>query len=253
MSDVDSDEAHAPTPNVDNETLRDIIQNEMRSCMMSTLSQVLAPKRPLLPEEDFNTDLSKDDLIEIRGKRNKKSKNIDSFPKSTIRDANISALLGGHRTSNILGVPCGTTSKGVLSGTKHLGVHRGTNYPSAPIHDSLADDVVFSNDDNTSDFVDEYVLDLDEDEDDLTQSFELDAPSSSRDSILDPLGEEMFSPLNIKHPRSYEWFPHDHVSKFITKWLRNPLERETRNLLRAECSRPSIEGKVCQPPTLTQS
>lgn len=64
-----------------------------------------------------------------------------------------------------------------------------------------------NNNGEASDIVDEYVLDLDDDNDQEfnSQPKEEDLPSSSKDSIINPLGEEMFSPLNIRHPRSSEW------------------------------------------------
>ncbi|KAJ1105708.1 hypothetical protein NDU88_003113 [Pleurodeles waltl] len=42
----------------------------------------------------------------------------------------------------------------------------------------------------------------------------------------------------------------EHGGKFIKKWLRRPLEKEVRRVLRAECSRPVIEEKVCVTPNL---
>lgn len=142
-------------------------------------------------------------------------------PKSTMGGRSTSSNLGGlststtnggHCTSNSLGVPSGTTYLGVLGGTKHLGVPRGTKYHSA--HHNMGDNEF--NDDESSDIPDEYILDLDEDDQNF-YSPEEELPSSSKDNILDPLGEEMFSPLNLKHPRSFEWWPQDHVAKFIKK------------------------------------
>ncbi|KAJ1119783.1 hypothetical protein NDU88_007968 [Pleurodeles waltl] len=46
---------------------------------------------------------------------------------------------------------------------------------------------------------------------------EEDLPSSSKDVIRDPLGEKMFFPDNIKHPRSAELCPLEHVAKCIKK------------------------------------
>ncbi|KAJ1157990.1 hypothetical protein NDU88_010686 [Pleurodeles waltl] len=133
-----------------------------------------------------------------------------------------------------MGVPSCTKRKGVLHNTPDdLGGLEKVDVGEADPHDDSP--------------VDDYILDLDQgisDGDDLFLNN--DTPSSSsKDVIIDPLGEEMFNPHNIKHPKSAVWYPLEHVAKCITKLIRHPLEKGARNLLRAECSRPVIQDKVC--------
>ncbi|KAJ1206729.1 hypothetical protein NDU88_002130 [Pleurodeles waltl] len=53
---------------------------------------------------------------------------------------------------------------------------------------------------------DEYKQDLDKGDYDMYDLFaEAQSSSTSKRIIRDPLGEEMFSPHNIRHPRSAEW------------------------------------------------
>ncbi|KAJ1092718.1 hypothetical protein NDU88_005828 [Pleurodeles waltl] len=64
------------------------------------------------------------------------------------------------------------------------------------------------NEENPDDFSPwgEYVMDIDlEDPDGDDFLMEEDVPSTSDNVIRDALGEEMFSPDKIKHPRSAEW------------------------------------------------
>ncbi|XP_044136978.1 uncharacterized protein LOC122928313 [Bufo gargarizans] len=73
-------------------------------------------------------------------------------------------------------------------------------------------------------------------------------PPLDSDTIMDPSGQAMFDPRNIRHPRSGEWSPPEHLSRFMHLWLRKPLEKEVRNRLRSECPRPSLPDKVAQTP-----
>lgn len=74
--DIDSDEAVASIPNMDNEAFKKMIQREMRLCMLETFNQVMSSKRSFpIENQDITEGLSShtsDDLIEIRGKRRKK-------------------------------------------------------------------------------------------------------------------------------------------------------------------------------------
>lgn len=90
---------------------------------------------------------------------------------------------------------------------------------------------------------DEYIFDPLEKLDDLNQ------PSTSG-SVKDPSGVEMFNPSKINHPRGSDWWPHDHVAKFIKLCIRKPLERESRNLMRSECPSPSLDNKAGLTPIL---
>ncbi|KAJ1106294.1 hypothetical protein NDU88_003695 [Pleurodeles waltl] len=102
---------------------------------------------------------------------------------------------------------------GVPSGTKRKGVLRYTPDDLGGIEIA---DVGDADPQDHSPF-DEHILDLDQgisDGDDLF--LDNDTPSSSpKDVIIDPLGEEMFNPQNIKHLRSAEWYHLEHVAKCI--------------------------------------
>lgn len=60
----------------------------------------------------------------------------------------------------------------------------------------------------------------------------------------------MFSPELIRHPRSTDWRPLPHVAEFIKLWIRRPLEKEARAVMKEECSRPVVDGKCCLTPEL---
>ncbi|KAJ1191577.1 hypothetical protein NDU88_000893 [Pleurodeles waltl] len=94
---------------------------------------------------------------------------------------------------------------------------------------------------------DEYVLDL-EYKDDLEDDFGTVFGAKSREDILDlldPLGEKLFEPKDIRHPRGKEWWPLEHLAGYIKDRLRKPVEKDEKNVMRAECSRPVIDEKVC--------
>ncbi|XP_063297779.1 probable cation-transporting ATPase 13A4 [Pelobates fuscus] len=73
-------------------------------------------------------------------------------------------------------------------------------------------------------------------------------PPLDSDIIVDPSGQAMFNPRNIRHLRSGDWSPPEHLSRFMHLWLRKPLEKEVRSRLRSECPRPSLPDKVAQTP-----
>ncbi|KAJ1214878.1 hypothetical protein NDU88_002489 [Pleurodeles waltl] len=107
---------------------------------------------------------------------------------------------------------------------------------------SLDTDDNFSYCDELEDEADEYVFDpleifeidfLDED---------LDHPSSSK-AIKDPLGVEMSNPTRNTHRRGSDWWLIDHVTYFITFSIRKSFNKETMDLMRAECPRPFLENK----------
>lgn len=60
----------------------------------------------------------------------------------------------------------------------------------------------------------------------------------------------MLDPDDILHPRSSDWAPSDKVAQYVASRIRRPLEKEARNCLRAECPRPSLEGKVAATPDI---
>ncbi|XP_044157590.1 uncharacterized protein LOC122943702 [Bufo gargarizans] len=69
-------------------------------------------------------------------------------------------------------------------------------------------------------------------------------------SLTDPSGEPLFDPDSLHHPRSAEWLPLEHVSKYLEARVRCPLSKEARNKLRAECPRPIIPNRVCETPAV---
>ncbi|CAH2313930.1 Hypothetical predicted protein, partial [Pelobates cultripes] len=50
-------------------------------------------------------------------------------------------------------------------------------------------------------------------------------------AILDPQGEPLFDPDALHKHRSGEWYPTDHVAKYIATRVRKPLDKATRNNL----------------------
>ncbi|KAJ1163186.1 hypothetical protein NDU88_003649, partial [Pleurodeles waltl] len=64
-------------------------------------------------------------------------------------------------------------------------------------------------------------------------------PSDHADSDSD-----MFEPEGIYHPRSSEWRPDHKVAEYVASKIRQPLDKEVRARLRAECPRPSLSDKV---------
>ncbi|XP_040276167.1 uncharacterized protein LOC120991412 [Bufo bufo] len=68
--------------------------------------------------------------------------------------------------------------------------------------------------------------------------------------LTDPSGEPLFDPDSLHHPRSAEWLPLEHVSKYLEARVRCPLSKEARNKLRAECPRPVIPNRVCETPAV---
>ncbi|CAH2301292.1 Hypothetical predicted protein [Pelobates cultripes] len=63
---------------------------------------------------------------------------------------------------------------------------------------------------------------------------------------LDPYGEPLFDPDDLRHPRSAEWSPSTHVAKYIASRICKPLNKATLNKLRAECPRPTIPDNACR-------
>ncbi|XP_056374397.1 uncharacterized protein LOC130272573 [Hyla sarda] len=68
--------------------------------------------------------------------------------------------------------------------------------------------------------------------------------------IMDSAGTPYFDPSLLKHPRSGEWEPQPQVSQFLNLWVRKPIDKATRNRLRAECPRPSIPNKLSITPEI---
>ncbi|XP_056388255.1 uncharacterized protein LOC130283090 [Hyla sarda] len=73
-------------------------------------------------------------------------------------------------------------------------------------------------------------------------------PAMQGNVILDSLGEPLFHPDAISHPRSGDWSPLPHVAQYVELWACKSLDRSSRNKLRAECPRPFIPNKVVATP-----
>ncbi|XP_056410408.1 uncharacterized protein LOC130344431 [Hyla sarda] len=73
-------------------------------------------------------------------------------------------------------------------------------------------------------------------------------PATQGKVILDALGEPLFHPDAISHPRSGDWSPLPHVAQYVELWARKSLDRSSRNKLRAECPRPFIPNRVVDTP-----
>ncbi|XP_044124960.1 uncharacterized protein LOC122919834 [Bufo gargarizans] len=108
--------------------------------------------------------------------------------------------------------------------------------------------------DNVYELTDEVEDDLADIAVDPVRNLDPEAPllqqGSAEDLLLDPSGEPLFNPEELHHPRSAEWMPATHVAQYMEARIRNPLSKESRNKLRAECPRPLIPHKVCETPSV---
>ncbi|KAJ1110726.1 hypothetical protein NDU88_008074 [Pleurodeles waltl] len=77
---------------------------------------------------------------------------------------------------------------------------------------------------------DEYILDISEDNDlDEFDILEQKGTEKLR-QVKDPLGQTLFEPSDVKHPRSAEWWPMRHVAEYLKQKVWKPLERSERNV-----------------------
>ncbi|KAJ1177605.1 hypothetical protein NDU88_002858 [Pleurodeles waltl] len=169
----------------------------------------------------------------MEGKRKGKTKHLNDVSKEPKK-------VVGPRAKKGKEVQGGTKKEGkdVLRDIQEEGVLSRTK--------SLRTFESWENDDD----LDEYILDLDKDNEFRNECWHADKlPSTSKDSLMNPLGE-MFRPYNIRHPRSADCWPMDHMAQFIKKWIKIPLDKEVRSVLRVACSRSVIEGKACLIPNL---
>ncbi|KAM4748917.1 uncharacterized protein WCC33_006326 [Rhinophrynus dorsalis] len=67
-------------------------------------------------------------------------------------------------------------------------------------------------------------------------------------TLLDPHGEPLFDPDNLLHPCSADWFPMDHVAKYLATRVDKPLDKGTRSKLRVKCPIPIVSDLVCNTP-----
>ncbi|KAJ1208092.1 hypothetical protein NDU88_003482 [Pleurodeles waltl] len=108
--------------------------------------------------------------------------------------------------------PRAKKGKGVLGGTKKEGKDVLSDIEEEGVLSSAKSLITFENNGN-DDNLDGCIFDLDDDNefrDECWCAEEL--PSTSKDSLTNPLEEEMFSPYNIRHPRSAAWWLMDHVA-----------------------------------------
>ncbi|CAH2329515.1 Hypothetical predicted protein, partial [Pelobates cultripes] len=54
----------------------------------------------------------------------------------------------------------------------------------------------------------------------------MDNPQEGSEIFLDNSGLRMFDPRNIRHPRSEEWMPPEHMTRFMHFWLQKSLDKE---------------------------
>ncbi|CAH2295256.1 Hypothetical predicted protein, partial [Pelobates cultripes] len=67
----------------------------------------------------------------------------------------------------------------------------------------------------------------------VTASPAIEARWEADDSaFLDPQGEPLFDPDALHNPHSAEWYPTDHVARYIATRVRKPLDKATRSKLR---------------------
>ncbi|KAJ1097310.1 hypothetical protein NDU88_002435 [Pleurodeles waltl] len=127
---------------------------------------------------------------------------------------------------------------GVLSGT----MERQNNPAKEMTGKSGWDDKDYS------DELDEYILDMSNEMDvfNILDKTEIE----QRKEVKDTLGHALFEPSDVRHPRSAEWWPMRHAAEYIRQKIRKPLERNERNVMRAECSRPVIGEKDSMTPNL---
>ncbi|KAJ1084580.1 hypothetical protein NDU88_004726 [Pleurodeles waltl] len=76
------------------------------------------------------------------------------------------------------------------------------------------------------------------------------SPHLVSDDLVDHDGEPMYDPTSIHHPNSSEWFPSDHVSDYISFYLRHVLNKASRNKLKSERPRVSLPFKVAYTPSI---
>ncbi|KAJ1216775.1 hypothetical protein NDU88_004374 [Pleurodeles waltl] len=149
---------------------------------------------------------------------------------------------------------------GSLSATRDQGIHSTTKDVGAccgPRENCVLQGAIDSKEqisldmfDNSEKGFDEFVFDTEEDPDALgILDDDLEGTSSNK-PIKDLWGNEMFTLDSIKHPCSSEWRTLTHVVRFIKQCVKTPLERQQRNLMRAESHRPVINGMACQTPNL---
>ncbi|CAH2299958.1 Hypothetical predicted protein, partial [Pelobates cultripes] len=104
--------------------------------------------------------------------------------------------------------------------------------------DSDSDSVEVS---DTSDLIDPVYCDDSSPERSVTVAPAIEAEREVDDStILGPQGKPLLDPYAQHNPCSAEWYPTDHVAKYISTRVRKPLDKAMRNKFRAECPHPDM-------------
>ncbi|CAH2315891.1 Hypothetical predicted protein, partial [Pelobates cultripes] len=68
---------------------------------------------------------------------------------------------------------------------------------------------------------------------------------ADKSTILDPQVEPLFEPDALHNLRLADWYPTDHVAKYIATRVRKPLDKATKSKLRAECPCPTVPDMAC--------
>ncbi|KAJ1159010.1 hypothetical protein NDU88_011680 [Pleurodeles waltl] len=237
MSGSDVDGVAIPEGKTIEELIKTLTQSEIKTCIQETIEKVMDETKRKAGSENEIWSLSEEDTDQFvkQGKRKRKSKHLNG-------ESGGSGRLVCQNTKRMRCVLSNTQQKkGVLSGT-----NRNDNLGGSKEMNSQSDEANSESiSEKKEDKFNEYGLDLDIAEGDKDEWLQMDeGPSTLKDVIKYPLGEEMFSPYEIRHPRSEDWWLLDHVAQFIMKWTRTLLDEEVRNIMRAENSRPVLEGKA---------
>lgn len=73
-------------------------------------------------------------------------------------------------------------------------------------------------------------------------------PARSDQPSEPDVSSDMLNQVDLLHPRLAEGVPVPKVAAYMASRLHKPLDKEVRSCLRAECQRPTLEGKVALTP-----
>ncbi|KAM4808182.1 LOW QUALITY PROTEIN: uncharacterized protein WCC33_003912 [Rhinophrynus dorsalis] len=240
----------------------------------------------LLNSEEFhtllNTAMSRSVNLAIQSAMGLMSSNTAASISSALRAAHVPSIQDhGHTTLNV--APTGAPSKKATSKSKHADTPASINvqsdsgcavtdgmipplkraqYWEKTVHKwkkarALGDLSDSDSDSEEASEGSEDVILCSESEDDDTSVLSAPpqegvTPKIDNDhTLLHPQGEPLFDPDNLLHPRTADWFPvHFHVAKYLASRVRKPLNKATRNKLRAECPIPIVPDMVCNTPVV---
>ncbi|KAJ1200841.1 hypothetical protein NDU88_004662 [Pleurodeles waltl] len=195
--------------------IRKIVCEDVKALVQESVKQALGKRKGIDEEELYSLSEDKDRLRGPGGKCLNKRRHL-------------------MKDQGKIGVLSGSKKKGTLSGAMESQLD--------------AEKECFSGDFmNEED--DEYLLDL-EYKGELEDKLAINCRTSSSEELLDPLGEKLFEPKDIRHPRGKEWWTMEHVASYNKDRRRKPLEKDERNIMSAQCSRSVIDNKVCLTPNL---